>query len=108
VRWTAVCSHRGELIGERTRPVPRSRHLSMSDRDRNPLGSILSAAMGGVNASVMATKTKKNQGQVSSPVSHVRSTPIGEYGFLSDGEVSALMSPSGAVEWMCIPRFDSP
>ena len=56
----------------------------------------------------MATKTKKTQGQVSSPVSHVRSTPIGEYGFLSDGEVSALMSPSGAVEWMCIPRFDSP
>ncbi len=56
----------------------------------------------------MATKTKKTQGQVSSPVSHVRSTPIGEYGFLSDGEVSALLSPSGAVEWMCIPRFDSP
>ena len=29
-------------------------------------------------------------------------------GFLSDGEVSALVSPNGAVEWMCIPRFDSP
>jgi alpha,alpha-trehalase len=34
--------------------------------------------------------------------------PIGDYGFLSDGEVIALVSPGGAVEWMCLPRFDSP
>jgi GH15 family glucan-1,4-alpha-glucosidase len=34
--------------------------------------------------------------------------PIAEYGFLSDGEVSALVAPSGNVEWMCLPRFDSP
>jgi GH15 family glucan-1,4-alpha-glucosidase len=33
--------------------------------------------------------------------------PIGEYGFLSDGEVMALVAPSGAVEWMCLPRVDS-
>ena len=59
----------------------------------------------------MATKksaTKKEPGQVSSPVSHARSTPIGDYGFISDGEVSGLVSPGGAVEWMCVPRFDSP
>ena len=53
-------------------------------------------------------KSTKEPGQVSAPTTHVRSTPIGEYGFLSDGEVSALLSPGGAVEWMCIPRFDSP
>ncbi len=34
--------------------------------------------------------------------------PIADYGFLSDGEVSALVAPSGNIEWMCIPRFDSP
>ncbi len=34
--------------------------------------------------------------------------PIGEYGFLSDGEVAALVAPSGNVEWLCLPRFDSP
>jgi GH15 family glucan-1,4-alpha-glucosidase len=34
--------------------------------------------------------------------------PIGDYGFLSDGEATALVSPSGAVEWMCLPRIDSP
>src|SRR5687768_9535305 len=34
--------------------------------------------------------------------------PIGEYGFLSDCETTALVAPSGAVEWMCLPRMDSP
>jgi GH15 family glucan-1,4-alpha-glucosidase len=34
--------------------------------------------------------------------------PIGDYGFLSDGEVTALLAPGGAVEWMCLPRLDSP
>ncbi len=34
--------------------------------------------------------------------------PIGEYGFLSDCEVTALVAPSGNVEWMCLPRVDSP
>jgi len=35
-------------------------------------------------------------------------TPIAEYGFLSDREVSALVGPSGSVEWFCLPRPDSP
>jgi GH15 family glucan-1,4-alpha-glucosidase len=33
---------------------------------------------------------------------------IADYGFLSDCETSALVAPSGAVEWLCLPRFDSP
>src|SRR4051812_11976030 len=37
-----------------------------------------------------------------------RAVPIADYGFLSDGEVSALVAPSGSVDWMCLPRFDSP
>src|SRR6202046_5432091 len=36
------------------------------------------------------------------------SPPIADYGFLSDCEVTALVAPSGAVEWMCLPRMDSP
>src|SRR5262249_54249255 len=32
--------------------------------------------------------------------------PIAEYGFLSDCEVSAVVAPSGNVEWMCLPRMD--
>jgi alpha,alpha-trehalase len=34
--------------------------------------------------------------------------PIAQYGFLSDCETSALIAPSGNVEWLCLPRFDSP
>jgi GH15 family glucan-1,4-alpha-glucosidase len=34
--------------------------------------------------------------------------PIADYGFLSDGETTALVASSGAIEWMCIPRMDSP
>ena len=34
--------------------------------------------------------------------------PIGDYAFLSDCETSALVAPSGNVEWMCLPRMDSP
>src|SRR5256714_14950624 len=34
--------------------------------------------------------------------------PIADYAFLSDCESSALVAPSGNVEWMCLPRMDSP
>lgn len=34
--------------------------------------------------------------------------PIGEYGFLSDCETTALIAPSGNIEWLCVPRMDSP
>ena len=34
--------------------------------------------------------------------------PIADYAFLSDCEVSALVAPSGSVEWMCLPRMDGP
>ena len=34
--------------------------------------------------------------------------PIADYAFLSDCETCALVAPNGNVEWMCLPRFDSP
>ena len=34
--------------------------------------------------------------------------PIADYGFLSDCENSCLVAPNGAVEWLCLPRPDSP
>ncbi|HEU5003987.1 MAG TPA: glycoside hydrolase family 15 protein [Actinomycetota bacterium] len=33
--------------------------------------------------------------------------PIGEYAFLSDCQGAALVSRDGAVDWCCMPRFDS-
>lgn len=37
-----------------------------------------------------------------------RFPPIGSYGFLSDCHTAALVSYAGTVEWLCLPRFDSP
>jgi GH15 family glucan-1,4-alpha-glucosidase len=34
--------------------------------------------------------------------------PIADYGFLSDCESVALVAPGGNVEWLCLPRVDSP
>src|SRR5438270_3737354 len=34
--------------------------------------------------------------------------PIADYAFLSDCHTCALIAPDGSVEWMCLPRFDSP
>jgi alpha,alpha-trehalase len=35
-------------------------------------------------------------------------TPIAAYGFLSDCHTGALIAPDGAIDWLCVPRFDSP
>ncbi|XGX78821.1 Trehalase [Terrabacter sp. BE26] len=39
---------------------------------------------------------------------HVKTVPIADYGFLADGEVTALVAPGGDIDWMCVPRMDSP
>jgi alpha,alpha-trehalase len=34
--------------------------------------------------------------------------PIADYAFLSNCHTGALLAPDGAVDWLCVPRFDSP
>jgi alpha,alpha-trehalase len=34
--------------------------------------------------------------------------PIADYAFLSNCHTGALVAPDGAIEWLCIPSFDSP
>jgi len=35
-------------------------------------------------------------------------TPIADYAFLSNCHTGALIAPDGAIDWLCVPRFDSP
>ncbi len=49
-------------------------------------------------------------GRLSSERGPIRSPfpPIAGYCFLSDCETVALVAPGGAIEWLCLPRVDSP
>src|SRR3954453_12410660 len=69
---------------------------------------MLATTIAAGNARRMAKKRSRERSKLDSVAARARSTPIGDYGFLSDGEVSALVSPSGSIDWMCLPRFDSP
>jgi len=53
-------------------------------------------------------KSNGKAARLTNPIEQSRAVPIGDYGFLSDGEVSALVAPSGSIDWMCLPRFDAP
>jgi GH15 family glucan-1,4-alpha-glucosidase len=35
-------------------------------------------------------------------------TPIADYAFLSNCHTGALVAPDGAIDWLCVPRFDAP
>jgi alpha,alpha-trehalase len=35
-------------------------------------------------------------------------TPIADYAFLSDCHTGALIAPDGAIDWLCVPRYDAP
>src|SRR5919201_4247513 len=35
-------------------------------------------------------------------------TPIADYGLLADCNGSALVDRAGSIDWLCMPRYDSP
>jgi alpha,alpha-trehalase len=54
------------------------------------------------------TAAKKTGGPSQSSAMPSPFPPIADYAFLSDCHTGALIAPDGAVDWLCVPRFDSP
>jgi len=52
--------------------------------------------------STAASDTKQQSAAAPSPF-----PPIAEYAFLSNCHTGALVAPDGAIDWLCVPSFDS-
>ena len=51
---------------------------------------------------------REQQPRVQSAAAPSPFPPIADYAFLSNCHTAALMAPSGAIDWLCVPAFDAP
>ncbi|HEX3198205.1 MAG TPA: glycoside hydrolase family 15 protein [Propionibacteriaceae bacterium] len=58
--------------------------------------------------STKAPRQQKEQQKEQSAAAPSPFPPIADYAFLSNCHTGALIAPDGAVDWLCVPRFDAP
>ncbi len=81
----------------RSRPMPRAPDLALRGRGAHDHDAGRPAPRGGRRPDCHDSRR-----------AGMSSLPIGEYALLSDRHSAALVSSGGSVDWLCMPRFDSP
>jgi len=64
--------------------------------------------VGGVVTTARANETAAPEAAPQSAAAPSPFPPIADYAFLSNCHTGALVAADGAVDWLCVPRFDSP
>jgi trehalose-phosphatase len=82
----------GVLVSEVARPTTARWRLDSPDR---VLALLRSLGSNGQTQPVVSTRGE-------------RFHPIGEYGMIGDSRTAALVSPDASIDFLCVPRFDSP
>ena len=67
------------------------------------LGDGMTVAKTGAPARKPATEPQEQSAAAPSPF-----PPIADHAFLSNCHTGALVAPDGAIDWLCVPRFDAP
>jgi alpha,alpha-trehalase len=63
---------------------------------------------GSMTSDTSSTDTARSKGRQASAALPSPFPPIAEYAFLSDCHTGSLVAADGSVDWLCVPRFDSP
>ena len=94
----ARCASAGSRLRARIMGAGRGRRQAA--RRARPLARAVARVMSSVEK---AASEPRQSAAAPSPF-----TPIADYAFLSNCHTGALVAPDGAIDWLCVPRFDAP
>ncbi|MGC1799301.1 MAG: glycoside hydrolase family 15 protein, partial [Solirubrobacterales bacterium] len=80
----------------------------MSPAKRKSAGKTRSSGKAAARGVGKAPAAGKEKGMPQSAAMPSPFPPIADYAFLSNCHTGALVAPDGAIDWLCVPRFDVP